>query len=164
MAAVQHCRNLVETGNCTASLRMSLLVQKALSQKIKKIQAEALKRFQEVRTQTAQCEKKSLFFLIDKNSIFLQTPSSPLHNELCRLKVHQTAGRLGKHWLHFYADLPFHPSWNGFWCYSDMKKRQDLIESGRLPRSLSEIQTLSCHFTISSYKYPAPSQHRNSCL
>lgn len=108
--------------------------------------------------------KKSLFFLIDKNSIFLQTPSSPLHNELCRLKVHQTAGRLGKHWLHFYAELPFHPSWNGFWCYSDMKKRQDLIESGRLPRSLSEIQTLSCHFTISSYQYPAPSQHRNSCL
>lgn len=73
------------------------------------MQLDTIKGFQEVICQIAECEK-ALFPVKDRNILFLQSPTSPHHNEMCQLKLDQIAEGFGEHWLHFYADLPVHPN------------------------------------------------------
>lgn len=112
LAAVQHHRDLVVTGNYTISHSyVTFAGRKICYRENKNISLIHFKGFQEVICQIAQCEK-AFFSVKDKNILFLQTASSPYHNEPCRLKLDQIAEGLGKHQLHFYADLLVHPSWN----------------------------------------------------
>lgn len=119
LAVIQHHRNLVVTESYITSLSYVTFAGGNFCYGVSK-NVWYIERISKG-TMSDSSVKKGCFSREIKNTLFLQSPSSPHSNKPCTLKLDQIEG-LGKHQLHFYADLPVHPSQNAFSCLFDTNK------------------------------------------